>query len=85
MLHWFWRGGPEGVAVTRSVFSDPHLIIGEDRVVEGEQRVHAIGYVTRVLLVVDTARKEGLRLYYPDHFSPSGRRSRKGSCLKESE
>ncbi len=42
------------------VFSDPHVIIREDRVVEGEERLHAIGYVDRVLLVVHTVREEGL-------------------------
>ena len=42
------------------VFSDPHVIIREDRVIEGEQRLHAIGYVDRVLLVVHTVREEGL-------------------------
>jgi uncharacterized DUF497 family protein len=44
----------------RKVFSDPHLIIREDRIIEGEQRLHAIGYVERVLLVVHTFREEGL-------------------------
>jgi uncharacterized DUF497 family protein len=39
---------------------DPHVIVREDRVVEGEQRLHAIGYVGRVLLVVQTVREEGL-------------------------
>lgn len=42
------------------VFSDPHVIIREDRLVEGEERLHAIGYVERVLLVVHTFREEGL-------------------------
>lgn len=42
------------------VFSDPHVIIREDRVVEGEERLHAIGYVDRVLLVVHTITEEGL-------------------------
>ena len=40
------------------VFSDPNVIIREDRVVDGEERLHAIGYVSRVLIVVHTF-KEG--------------------------
>ena len=42
------------------VFSDPRVIIREGRVVEGEERLHAIGYVDRVLLVVHTVSEEGL-------------------------
>ena len=42
------------------VFSDPHMMLREDRVVEGEQRLHAIGCVTQILLVVHTLREEGL-------------------------
>ena len=42
------------------VLSDPDVIIREDRMVEGEDRLHAIGYVNRVLLVVHTVREEGL-------------------------
>jgi uncharacterized protein len=49
-----------GFDEARRVFSDPHLIIREDRVIEGERRLHAIGYVERVLLVVHTVREEGL-------------------------
>jgi uncharacterized protein len=49
-----------GFDEARRVFSDPHLIIREDRVIEGERRLHAIGYVERVLLVVQTVREEGL-------------------------
>ena len=49
-----------GFDEARKVFSDPRVIIREDRVVEGEQRLHAIGYVDRVLLVVHTVREEGL-------------------------
>ena len=49
-----------GLDEARRVFSDPHLIIREDRMVEGEERLHAIGYVERVLLVVHTLREEGL-------------------------
>jgi uncharacterized DUF497 family protein len=44
----------------RKVFSDPHVIVREDCIIEGEQRLHAIGYVERVLLVVHTVREEGL-------------------------
>ena len=39
-----------GFDEARKVFSDPHLIIRQDRVVDGEERLHAIGYVERVLL-----------------------------------
>jgi len=42
------------------VFSDPHAIIREDCSVEGEERLHAIGCVERVLLVVHTFREESL-------------------------
>jgi uncharacterized DUF497 family protein len=44
----------------RKVFSDPRVIIREDCIIEGERRLHAIGYVERVLLVVHTFREEGL-------------------------
>jgi len=36
------------------------VIVRADRVVEGEERLHAIGYVDHVLLVVHTVREEGL-------------------------
>jgi len=49
-----------GFDEARKVFSDPHIIIREDHVVEAEERLHAIGYVDRVLLVVHTVREEGL-------------------------
>lgn len=49
-----------GFDEARRVFSDPHVIVREDRVVEGEERLHAIGYVGRVLLVVHTVREAGL-------------------------
>ena len=49
-----------GFEEARKVFSDPHVIIRQDRVIEGEERLHAIGYVDRVLLVVHTVREEGL-------------------------
>jgi uncharacterized protein len=49
-----------GFHEARRVFSDPQVIIREDRVVKGEERLHAIGYVGRVLLVVHTVREEGL-------------------------
>jgi uncharacterized protein len=49
-----------GFDEARKVFSDPHVIIREDCVVEGEERLHAIGYVERVPLVVHTVREEGL-------------------------
>jgi uncharacterized protein len=49
-----------GFEEARRVFGDPHVIIREDRVIEGERRLHAIGYVDRVLLVVHSVREEGL-------------------------
>jgi len=49
-----------GFEEARKVFSDPHVIIRQDRVIEGEERWHAIGHVNRVLLVVHTIREEGL-------------------------
>lgn len=43
------------------VLSDPRAILREDRmVVKGEERLLAIGYVNRVLLVVHTVKEEGL-------------------------
>lgn len=53
----------------RRVFSDPYVIVREDRVVEGEERLHAIGHVGRVLLVVHTVMEEGLG-DRPHRFSP---------------
>ena len=35
-----------GFDEARRIFSDPHVIIREDRVIEGEERLQAIGYVT---------------------------------------
>jgi hypothetical protein len=49
-----------GFDEARRVFSDPHVIIREDRVVEGEERLQALGYIERVLLGVHTVREEGL-------------------------
>jgi uncharacterized DUF497 family protein len=49
-----------GFDEARKVFGDPHVIIRDDHVIEGEERLHAIGYVDRVLLVVHTVREEGL-------------------------
>jgi uncharacterized protein len=48
-----------GFEEARWVFGNPHVIIREDRLVEGEERLHALGYVERVLLV-HTVREEGL-------------------------
>ena len=49
-----------GFEEARRVFSDPQVIIRQDRIIEGEERLHAIGYVNRVLLVVHTVSEEGL-------------------------
>jgi len=49
---------------------DPHVIVREDRVVEGEQRLHAIGYVGRVLLVVQNGKGRGIGRDHPHRFSP---------------
>ena len=49
-----------GFDEARRVFSDPYLIIREDRVVEGEERLHAIGSVGPIVLVVHTLREKGL-------------------------
>jgi len=35
-------------------------MIRADRIIDGEERLHAIGYVGCVLLVVHTIREEGL-------------------------
>jgi uncharacterized protein len=41
------------------VFNDPKVVLAKDRIVEGEQRWHAIGSVSgAVLLVVHTYREE---------------------------
>ncbi|MGH9639088.1 MAG: BrnT family toxin [Bryobacteraceae bacterium] len=50
-----------GFDEARRAFSDPHVLIREDRVVEGEERLHAIGSVERVLLVVHIVRKSNAR------------------------
>jgi uncharacterized DUF497 family protein len=67
-----------GFDEARKVFSDPHVIIREDCVVEGEERMQAIGYVERVLLVVHTVREEGLgaiiRLISARKATPAERR-----------
>ena len=57
-----------GFEEASGVFSDPHVIIREDRVVDGEQRLHAIGNVGRVLIVVHTVKGKGIRRYYPHHL-----------------
>jgi uncharacterized protein len=49
-----------GFEEARRVFSDPYVIVREDRVIDGEQRLHGIGYVEGVLVVVHTVREEGL-------------------------
>ena len=49
-----------GFDVARRVLGDPHVIVRQDHVVESEKRLHAIGYVSRVLLVVHTVREDGL-------------------------
>ena len=66
-----------GFDEARKVFSDPRVILREDRVVEGEERLHAIGYVGRVLLVVHTVKGRGSRRDYQDHFGPQGDSRRK--------
>ena len=41
------------------VFNDPKIVLAKDRIVEGEQRWHAIGAVAgALLLVVHTYREE---------------------------
>ena len=40
------------------VFDDPNVILRADRIVEGEQRWHAIGAVTEALLLVVHAYRE---------------------------
>src|SRR5690242_19600354 len=41
------------------VFNDPNVILIKDRVVDGEQRWHAIGAVSRALLLVVHVYTEG--------------------------
>jgi uncharacterized protein len=40
------------------VFDDPHVILCKDRIVDGEQRWHAIGAAGKALLVVVHLYKE---------------------------
>ncbi|HEY6340754.1 MAG TPA: BrnT family toxin [Bryobacteraceae bacterium] len=40
------------------VFDDPNVVLMRDRVVEGEQRWHAIGAVSTALLLVVHAHRE---------------------------
>ena len=40
------------------VFDDPHVILIEDRIVEGEERWHAIGAVSTAVLVIVHAYRE---------------------------
>ena len=46
-------------ATAARVFNDANIVLAKDRIVEGEQRWHAIGAVSEaVLLVVHTYREE---------------------------
>lgn len=71
-----------GFDEARRVFSDPHVIVREDRVVEGQERTHTIGYVNSVLLVVHTVREEVGAII--GSFQLAGRRLQKGGCMKKS-
>jgi uncharacterized DUF497 family protein len=52
------HGGVDFETASR-IFSDPYLVLSKDRVVEGEQRWHAIGSIQDlVLLVVHVYRKD---------------------------
>ena len=43
------------------VFDDPNLLLRQDRIVEGEQRWHAIGAVSKALLqVAHTSREDDI-------------------------
>ena len=42
------------------VFKDPNMVVREDRIIEGEQRWHAIGAVSALLLLV-------VHVYREDH------------------
>jgi hypothetical protein len=67
-----------GFDEARRVFGDPHVIIREDRVVEGEERLQAIGYVNRVLPGCAHDEGRGAGCDYPNHFGPQG-----DACRKE--
>ena len=71
-----------GFDEARRVFSDPRVMIREDCVVEGEQRLHAIGFVKGVLLVVHTLREEGLDAIIRI-ISARKARLRKGNYMKK--
>jgi uncharacterized DUF497 family protein len=71
-----------GFDEARKVFSDPHVIVREDRVVEGEQRPHAIGYVaafswSRIRL----EKRVSERLFAS--FQPAKRRGRKRRYMRK--
>jgi uncharacterized DUF497 family protein len=89
-----WDAGKERTNVAKHgvgfdeaarVFSDPYVIIREDRVVEGEERLHAIGYVDRVLLVVHTLREEGTDAVIASFQRVRRRRRKRGYMKKPSE
>ena len=44
------------------VFDDPHVVLMRDRIIDGEQRWHAIGAVSAALLVV-------VHVYREDHVN----------------
>ena len=62
-----------GFAEAARVFSDPFVLIGEDRIIEGDERFHAIGYVDNLLLlVVHTIKRRRPQRDDPHHFSAPG-------------
>jgi uncharacterized DUF497 family protein len=67
--------------IASRVFADPNLMLRKDRVINGEQRWHAIGAVRRaVLLVVHVYREENsngeevIRIISAREADPSERR-----------
>lgn len=67
--------------IASRVFADPGLILRKDRVIEGEQRWHAIGAVRKAVLLVvhvyreeDTHGEEIIRIISAREASPRERR-----------
>ena len=58
------------------VFADPYLVLRKDRVIDGEQRWHAIGAVRKAVLSVVHAYLEGEYQWRRDNPNYLGPRSR---------
>jgi uncharacterized DUF497 family protein len=59
-----------GFDEARRIFSDPHVIIREDRVVEGEERLHALGLCRACSVGRPYGQGRRLGCDYPHRVSP---------------